>query len=639
MRRSCYILFVLFIANALLPAYPGSATYDPDPRPTAADGIYDAVDYSLYIPIEEPFESLEDASVIITLTNTAASESPVLLDFDGMTCDLVGMTHPILDYYFDCEFEQVGETLRIVMPLEHPANDTFYLTIDYHGTPNGGYYAGNNRYGNTVIYSLSWPSNARCWFPCIDHPMDKATATISVRAPINLRVASNGTRFSADTLEDNVFHVWRSDNPICSYNICFAAAEYIFWTDFAGDSTPIWNYAYPEDSSSALFDWGRTAEILDSFEIYFGNYPLEKYGTATTPFGLGGMEHQSMTFLGDGLVTGGRHYEAVVAHELSHSWFGNSVGLADWRDFWMNEGFAVFSEFLFTEIFFGDESAASYRQSDHNSYMSSGEDFPMFDPDVYLSRTCYNRAGIVIEMLRMLMGDSTFFAAVRDYTERFKYHTVTNDSLRIVMEEHYGESLEWFFDQWVFVAGYPRFEYYYRCNNEDSLYQTHLHITQNNFASSVETYVMPLEIMLETADCDIYDTVWLDTISHDFYWDTEDSVLRVKLDPNYHSLRQAVVVSGIEESQKMPKTLSLIVSPNPFNSICQITIDAGTMRASSASLEIFNIRGQLVAEFAIDHELENSIIYWDASALPSGAYMIKAQDGFSEIEKTIMLIK
>ncbi len=610
---------------------------DGTPRPTAAQlGVYDVVDYSLFIPLREPLDFLDSASVKITFANPGdtALSAPVLLDFESMTCDSVVFTHPVLDIWELCDFRQMGDTLEIELPLAIPPEDTFFLTIYYHGAPVWGYFVQPNRYGDTVIYTLSWPSNARCWFPCVDHPADKATATISVLAPESLRVASNGTEISADTTGGYVLHTWRSDFPLCTYNICFAAAKYDFWSDTSGSGIPFLYFAYPQDSARARFDWARTPEICDSFQTYYGEYPFAKYGMATTPFGLGGMEHQSMTFLGDGIVTGDRRYEAVVAHELSHSWFGNSVGLADWRDFWMNEGFAVFSEFLFTEVFDGEDAAAQYRRQTMNSYFSSGEDFPMYDPEVYLSYTCYNRAGMVLEMLRFMMGDSLFFAAVREYTRRFAYRTVTHDSLKQVFEEFWGDSLNWFFDQWVFQAGYPRFEYYYRCYPTDSGYIDVLHITQNNIYGGPEAYIMPLEIELELSSGDMFDTVWIRGVDTEYVWFTADSLRRIRIDPNHHALCRSVVVSGIEESN-LPHRVELTVFPNPFNDKCRVLVENPEKILLSADL--YDINGKLVRDLGRLSRTE--FLEIDGEMMESGIYFLKiAGDGASIIKK-IYLIK
>ncbi len=631
-------LVLFFVCLCGIAAY-GAPFYDDEtPRPTAAQlGVYEVVDYSLFIPLREPFDFLDSASVRITFANPGdtALSAPVRLDFESMTCDSVVFTHPMLDIWELCDFRQTGDTLEIELPLAIPPGDTFFLTIYYHGAPVWGYFVQTNRYGDTVIYTLSWPSNARCWFPCVDHPADKATATIRVLAPESLRVASNGTEISADTTGGYVLHAWRSDFPLCTYNICFAAAKYDFWSDTSGSGIPFLYFAYPQDSARARFDWARTPEICDSFQTYYGDYPFAKYGMATTPFGLGGMEHQSMTFLGDGIVTGDRRYEAVVAHELSHSWFGNSVGLADWRDFWMNEGFAVFSEFLFTEIFEGEDAAAQYRRQTMNSYFSSGEDFPMYDPEVYLSYTCYNRAGMVLEMLRFMMGDSLFFAAVREYTRRFAYRTVTHDSFMQVFEEFWGDSLNWFFDQWVFYGGYPRFEYYYRCYPTDSGYIDVLHITQNNIYGGPEAYIMPLEVKLELSGGDMFDTVWIRCVDTEYVWLTSDSLRRIRIDPNSRALCRSVVVSGIEEFESLPSAVDIGVAPNPFNEVCRINV-AGVRGA--ATVKIFDIYGRTIRMWRVKSSERQKVFLFDGAGLPSGVYFVRVSGGgFSSVRKIYLV--
>ena len=426
--------------------------------------------------------------------------------------------------------------------------------------------------------------------------------------------------------------------PICTYNICFAATNYLFWSDTSASGVPIWYFAYPEDSVAAHYDWGRTAEILDSFETYFGEYPFDKYGMATTPFGLGGMEHQTMTFLGDGIVTGTRYFENVVAHELSHSWFGNSVGLADWRDFWLNEGFATFSEFLYTEIFDGDTAAIAYRQATQQQYRSSGENFPMYDPDVYLSYTCYNKGGCVFQMLRFLLGDSLFFAAVHEWTSRYRYGTVTTDSLQSLMEEFLGASLDWFFDQWAYQSGYPRFEYWYASWSEGDSFRSILHIEQNN-PSGPAYFITPLEVKLETTGGDIWDTIWINTIAQSYYWTIADSVSRIRIDPNYLVLRATVVVSDIAESPE-PNNIAFSAHPNPFNNACEIQVLGIGNRESE--IAIYDLGGNRVAEFTITRcplRAIRELIWCPDESIPSGIYLIRATIDGRAICKRIVYLR
>ncbi len=623
MEMNVKIVAIIISIIALSYAIPMDAKYDYDPRPSVAyPGLCDAVAYDINIDLTPPYNSINNASVRITLTHEIEVDM-VLLDFEvSMSCDSVIMTHPIYDYWFMCDFRHLGDTLVVELPITSAPGDTFFLTFHYHGLPTGGYYYETNHLGDYVIYTLSWPSNARCWFPCIDFPADKATATITITAPSNLDVAANGTM---------VTHHFVMAQPICSYNICFAAADYAFWENFSGSGVPIWYFAYPEDSVEAAYDWGRTPEMVDSFEMYFGEYPFDRYGMATTPFGLGGMEHQTMTFLGDGIVRGDRRYEDVVAHELSHSWFGNSVGLADWRDFWVNEGFATFAEFVFTEIFSGDIEAADYRSGTQYRYMISGENFPMYDPDEYLSYTCYNKGGCVLEMLRFLMGDSLFFAAVREWTGRYRYRTVTTDSLKALMEEFYGSSLDWFFDQWVYQPGYPTLKYSYASWRSGESFFAILRIDQDN-TSGPDVFITPVEIEIETEAGSIWDTIWLDTLSEEFVWELSDSLIRFVIDPNYRILRNAVRVTSVDEFSQKP-AFDISIEPNPFNQTCRILIPGDSETSKNA--EIFDQSGRLIQKFAnVDNE-----ILWDASGLPSATYFVRVSAGKSAVIKRVLNLR
>ena len=608
------VIAILFVGITF--AHPIDVTYDSNPRPTVSDFTrYDIIWYGIHLQIKRPYERLDSAMVEIKAIMYDTSETEMLFDVDGIICDSVILRSAGVETL--CSHRISSGTLFVNLPLSFHSGDTLDLKIYYHVTPDGGYYVGRNIHGDTVIFTLSWPSNARCWFPCVDHPKDKALATLYITAPESLVVFANGARTSADTVGDFVTHIFEMNYPICTYNICFATGNYSFWSDTSSSGFPIWYFSYPVDSSRAYRDWGRTAEILDTFEVYFGDYPFGRYGSAQVPIGFGGMEHQTMTFIGDRLITGTRAYEAVYAHELSHSWFGNSVGLADWRDFWLNEGFAVFSEMLYVEKFFGADSARNYRKWIHLRFRSSGENFPMYDPDVYLSSTCYLKGGSVVHMLRFLLGDSSFFEAVREYTTRFRYKTVVTDTLKAVMERHYGHPLDWFFDQWVYDRGYPYFYYWHQSWHYGDSFFTVLGIEQRN-PWGPDAFVTPLEVALYAGPEVIYDTLWIDSTYNEFHYITADSVRRVSIDPNEHILLRAFRLVGISERSIADKSDNL-----------RITYSDSKLRIVSPSrgiVKVYDISGRIVAQGQV--ECANKAFEFDAN-LSNGTYfaVLLTKDG------------
>jgi len=627
MRKNFCFFVILFITLPII----ANATYDPNPRPSTAElGLFNILSYNITINLERPYNVLDSASVFIVLTHDRASGKPVVLDLEGMICDKVIHTHPYLDFIEYCHFEQRAGSLIIDLGIPSPDGDTFYLEVKYHGHPDGGFYVRSNMFGDTIIYTVSWPSNARCWFPCIDHPSDKAKSSLNILAPKELTVMANGIRTRADTIGREVRHRFEMKFPICTYNICLAAGDFDFWADTSAGGIPIWDFAYPASSANARFDWARTPEIMDTFANYYGDYPFLRYGNAMIPMGLGGMEHQGMTFLSERLVDGRRRYESTVAHELSHSWMGNSVGIADWRDFWLNEGFAVFSEMFYVEKFFGADSARLYRNNVYRLFITSLENFPMYDPAVYLSRTCYQKASGVIHMLRFVMGDSLFFAAVLDWTTRYKYGTVTTDSLKVTFERHYGHDLAWFFDQWVYDVDFLRFYYSYLCRSYGDSFKVMLNIDQIR-TTGPEKFITPIELKLIHSGGIIWDTVWLDSTNQTFRWVLPDSITIIQVDPNFHLIKHAIYRSEIQEPKLTTHELTLELHNNGH------LVEINFITHFDGTLNIFDLDGRRILSRVISSD-ENCYL-WDSSKCSSGIYFVQLLTPEGTILKQISIIK
>lgn len=368
------------------------------------------------------------------------------------------------------QWDHDGKVLSVDFPSPANNGDKFSVRVSYQGFPANDpamglrYYSFymDGYYGHT----FSQPYQARYWFPCFDEPSDKAEEGCEtiVTVPGRMKVASNGmlvsTRYSGSQA---IFH-WRHEYPIATYLISVAVGTYdvIEWS--AGE-IPVVVYTYPHAYSATYYDFGRTPEMLQYFSRVFGDYPFEKYGTVVVPSESGyAMEHQTMTHWSERLLTGDRRYESVVAHELAHQWWGDSVTLADYRDIWLNEGFADYSEVIWWEQAAGpairDQIIETYRRQ----YLEEdAEDrFSIYRTDYDLrrmfSRTTYQKAALVLHMLRWEVGDEDFYEGLREYYRRHAYGTVTTPDFIDAMEDVSGRELDDFFQGWIYGAGYPEYE-------------------------------------------------------------------------------------------------------------------------------------------------------------------------------------
>lgn len=304
--------------------------------------------------------------------------------------------------------------------------------------------------GNNTFYVLSEPDGARYWFPCNDHPLDKATYQIELTVPAGLAAIANGQLVNSygatmPNGSNGSTFVWEHNYPMATYLALAAAGHYIRAEGTSPAGVPLLFYFFPEFQEDYEEVTDITGEAIDWFSQQYGPYPFESYGQATT-YALGAsMEAQTMTLLSYQMFN-----EQTVVHEIAHAWFGNWVTPENWDDVWINEGFATYSELLWlsrTNPLILDEKIAEIT----GRVNETGHDYPLDQPPTerLLSFDAYYRSTLMIHALRLEMGDEAFFNALRTYLARYGGGNAGQDELRAVMEEVSGRDFDPFFANWL----------------------------------------------------------------------------------------------------------------------------------------------------------------------------------------------
>ena len=368
---------------------------------------FDVLHYDISITIDDQEEYID--GVVEATIRAGESLSEIAFELVGLEVSQVLVNEEAATYVH--ESGVVNTNLTGV-----DANEEFTLRIDYSGNPIlcTNPYALGMFFQTSGIYTISDPNASRYWWPCYDHPWDKAEVDLHIRVRDDWMVACNGIRTNIEDHGDGTkTHHWDGENPMATYLVSIVARALVELND-SFDGIPIQNFVPPSMLENATEDLSGLPQMMQIYSEKYGEYPFEKYGNAVTSFSTyGAMEHQTMTTLASYLITGNHTYDTVIAHELSHQWFGDCLTPLTWKDVWLSEGFAVYSEAIFIEETEGYEAFLNYVQSEIQAYYlnwSGGANYTIYDPDYQsiFTPVTYEKAASILHMIRNWVGDETF---------------------------------------------------------------------------------------------------------------------------------------------------------------------------------------------------------------------------------------
>ncbi|MFC6083522.1 M1 family metallopeptidase [Sphaerisporangium aureirubrum] len=379
---------------------------------------------------------------------------------DGFTLDLADalrVTRVTVDGV-PARFTHRDDKLRVAPARPLQEGTLFVVEVGYGGSPRplpsrwGG--LGWEQLTDGVIVA-SQPTGAPSWFPCNDRPADKSTYRMSITTGSAYTVAANGRLTSSRRAASTTTWVYEQAEPMATYLATVQIGRY----QVAEIPGPVPQHLlYPlRLASRARADFARQGQMIDLFTDLFGPYPFPSYTAVVVDDDLEiPVEAQGLSIFGRNHLNGRRGEERLVAHELAHQWFGNSLTVGCWRDIWLHEGFAAYAEWLWSESS-GGESADTLATRWHRKLSTLPQDFLLSDPGPrrLFDDRVYKRGALTLHALRRTLGDEPFFTLLREWTTTYQHSTTTTPHFVNLATRHSPAPLTPLFTAWLHTERLP----------------------------------------------------------------------------------------------------------------------------------------------------------------------------------------
>jgi aminopeptidase N len=361
------------------------------------------------------------------------------------------------------KYSQRAEQLVIVPDIPLPAGEVFTLDIKYEGNPapRRGLWGevGWEELTDGVLVA-GQPNGAASWFPCNDHPGEKASYRISVTTDANYRAVCNGTLVSHSSRSSRETWVYEQPEPMATYLATVQIGRYeLLRLDPATANGQVPQFvAVPALLADAAREGlARQPEMMRTFASCFGPYPFPEYTVVVTEDELEiPLEAQTLSILGRNHLTQGWESQRLIAHELAHQWFGNSLTSASWADIWLHEGFACYAEWIWSEeagvMPVADRAAAAWRK-----LASGSQDIVIGDPgpELMFDDRVYKRGALALHALRVRCGDLAFFALLHDWTTAHRHASVSTAAFILAADRTTGLDTEALLHPWLHETALP----------------------------------------------------------------------------------------------------------------------------------------------------------------------------------------
>ena len=456
------------------------------------------------------------------------------------------------------KYEYTGMKILIELDKNYAKDEKYRIQINYIAKPNelsisGGRAIRKNQglyFINPLntdagkprqIWTQGEPESSSCWFPTIDSPNQKSSEEIFITTEKEYVTLSNGVLYNSLLNEDGTrTDHWKQDKPHSPYLFMLAVGDFAVVEDH-WRNMKVNYYVEPEYEQDAKAIFGKTPRMIDFFSKILGvDYPWDKYSQIIVrDYVSGAMENTGAVVFGEFVQMTKRelidkNYESIVAHELSHHWFGDLVVCESWANLPLNESFATYAQYLWDEHEYGRFEADYNLRHELNGYFSEARHSPKnlirfyYDkPDDMFDAHSYNKGGRVLHMLRKYVGDDAFFAALKLYLTENQYGSAEIHNLRMAFEKITGEDLNWFFNQWFLAKGNPVLEINYRFDAKNEMLFVNVRQKQDK---EFPTYRLPVKIDIYLKDSVLHEEILMLSRQAEFNFPLKEQPVFVNFD-------------------------------------------------------------------------------------------------------------
>jgi aminopeptidase N len=434
---------------------PGSRGLGDPYFPREGNGGYDVSHYQLdltYVPAKRHL----GGSATITATATQ-NLSRFDLDLKNYRVEGVKVNGDAATFTRD------NQELIITPKSGLPKGEKFTVVVSYSGTPH-------TVVNSPIVFGAPYgwiytpdgafvgcePNAASTWYPSNDHPSDKATFTFNIAVPTGTKVVANGDLTGQGTNGDFDTFQWTEKQPMATYLATIDIGKWVFHKTKTAAGTPEFVAVDPdlEDQAEATGIIKLSGDITDYWAEKFGDYAFSSTGAIIDNVPNIGFSLETQTRPLYGFVPD----RGTASHELAHEWFGDSVSVATWDNIWLNEGFATFGAWLWSEHAGGQSTYASALAT----YNSISADNPFWkqsiaDPkrNTMFSSAVYYRGGMTLASLRHKIGDKKFFTLLKTWVREHRMGNATTEQFTALANKVSGQNLNGFFKTWLWDQSKP----------------------------------------------------------------------------------------------------------------------------------------------------------------------------------------